>query len=357
MILNRLSPLCCFICRPQLLYVENLLKQDADLLRKHSLEWKLAYSGYPLSVCTTLGSFGSIVASECREIKKLITQDKFNESLFAALFADIDEMCGALEDKFSSVSLNLRLFGENLKTDSSYFATVETILKSQIAGDEGKLRLLQNEESAYVTAINQNLEEASHQTTKFLIEYLEWGAVVGISLAAGQIEFAVPAIETGETILMNVVKTGANAAIKKASEAGVETAKEGVKKIIEEVSQDTNIADAIQKRGEKLQEICLLSSDVAVLQTLIASVKVLNFKAQVVLDMVQTIRDDISKQRSNMTIIKFAARSDQEKAKEMLDGAITLWTSVTSAAQTLQDSFIQSTEVIYPDSESPRARL
>ncbi len=319
--------------QPKLVAVENLLKQDQQLLFGHTLEWLTSYSNNVLSQFSAIGTLGDSIQYLGNGI---LTQTNKGDMTKAVSGIDsiVDSISALMESRLGQDSLCIRLFNENIKNDQNRFNTVADVLRKQLGGRSGELAKLESKESAYTAEISQSLDDIVNNSTRVICENLAWGAVIAITIGTGQVAFAGSAAPT----LTYLVKKGANLSLKAASDAIGAQAKAELKKI---ERRGENIDQLVEERSVNLENICKLNTDMAVLKVLVDDL--INIKNQSIL--ISKFLDDI-KRRLNFEIhdfytIKYALNSSNpSEGVDKLKKHMEEWSDISKASNLLEKSFM-----------------
>lgn len=320
--------------QPKLIYVENLLKQDQALLSGNALEWVIGYSNNILNQLSAFGATGLGIKNLGTEIVTLV-KNKDIQNATAGIDAIIDTF-SHLQERLFNNTLCIKLFYTDLSNNNKRFSTVSEILSSDLTGDKGELDVLVANEAAYTAAITQSLSDIVSNSIRMVCEYLEWGAILAITIATGQIEFA--AVE-GPT-LMYLVQKGANLAIKSVSDAGAEKAKEAIKNI---ESEGGDIDTYINERKANLEKISSLKADIAVLYVLLNDLNTMNLHTIDILKAFTSLKDVIQNEISTFYGIKYALKSSTPSdGLTALEETLKKWDAITKASDLLESNFMSN---------------
>jgi hypothetical protein len=321
------------ISQPNLVFVENLLKQDQSLLNGHAREWLLTYQDKVLSVLSRVRGLANILQYLGPDIRSRIASSNFEEAA-QGLDAFEDDLKG-FSDFLFETKLVTHQFLTNASDDQLRFNTVGDILRKQILGDDGKLRDLEDRERSLSAQLSSALEEVVNHGTNMLINALEWEAVLAVSIGLGQIEFA----PVEGAVFVNVVKKGANISIKKISAAG---SKKAIGEIQNVNSKQDELLPIIAERGQVLLDLSNLKVDVAILHVYLQSVSDFTSNASRLLDTLGDIVNDVKEQIQTFFSVKILLKSNKEEALKMLDAILSDWKLISPAADSLEQTFTAS---------------
>jgi|GEM_PF-1870392 len=326
--------------QPKLVYVENLLKQDQAILRSHTMEWTMSVSNNVLSQLSALRAIGNSIEILGDDVLSFIQKGdtKNAEAGIEALKDSFVPYIGNAnkEGRLFRDKIALQLFLNNIKNDQAAFTFVESVIKNDLKGDDGELLQMELREESYTLAINQQMEEIVNNSTRMVTEYLAYGVVMALTVAAGQIQFA--AVQ-GPT-LMYLIKKGANIAIKQASKAGASKIQQEIKKI---QSKGDKVEVTISDRAKNLESISKLKADIAVLKVLTNDTAILDENTVGIMTTINKIRELITDEIDSLNIAKYTLRaSNFTEAENIIKALMQQWSDISKLSDALERSFIAS---------------
>ena len=317
--------------QPQLTAVENLLKQDQSLLRRHAVEWLRTHTHNVLSQLARVRGVQATISFIGEETVAFARKDEIANAV-AGVDA-IVEALSLLQDSLATDKLALRLFDQNVKNDSGAFDIVRTL-----ADDikEKTLPTLFAKDAAYSANITQACNDIVNRSTEVIVGHLAWGAVLGLSVALGQIEFGA----AGKAEVMCLVKEGAKVAVKGASSTLDARGKAGLKKI-EEEQGGGDISALIEGRAANVEALSELETDSAILQALLSNVQELSTSSADVLSALTDLGAAYSSEEGNFSVIKYALQGPTpEDGIRKLEAKLAEWADHSTAADLLARTYV-----------------
>ena len=145
----------------RLIFVENLIRQDQELLRAHAQEWRESHSAKVISIVSRVRGSGMSIQNFIPGIRDCIPKGDL-KSAIEGLDAIIADMKG-LSDHSGSVNISCQSFVNMVRDDQARFKIVAIVLNEQLSGDKGQLKCLENLEAAIAeemkTAKGEKLNE------------------------------------------------------------------------------------------------------------------------------------------------------------------------------------------------------
>lgn len=316
--------------QPALQNVENLLKQDAVILKKNATDWITSYS---TTVTGVLSSYRSL----CRSIKLYsesainaldrgeIRQAEYLYQTIVSCFVEQAELNYKLRN-------SLAIFINAIKENDAEFGLIQDIVTKELEPEVNEMILA---DMAFSAKIDKALNDIINESTRMVGEYLTAELMIAVSVALGQIELGAASASTFITYLKKGINTAIAKGSDKLSEAGIEKFK-NIK------ANENVIDDLVEKRCENLMNISRTKSDISVINVLRGELSSMSKNISTFSELMYDNKETLEAEARDFIYIKSLFDTDREKAKSLIKEKLDNWSNIEKLVNILLLNYINN---------------
>lgn len=317
------------VSQPDLMNVENLLKQDAVVLRKNAGCWFSNYSSVVIDILSSYRNLCRSIINYSQPAKDYIKKGEFEkaETFFDALIDNFIYLA-ELNNQFLH---SLSVYIQSLKQNDAEFGFVQDLVRKEITPELNQMILT---DTALSNDINKALEDIVNESSKMIGEFLTAELLICLSVALGQVELGV----AGSSTLVTYLKKGINIGIEKGSEKLCDA---GMEKFAAIKGIDNVIDELVEKRCENLKDISRTKSDISVINILRSELSNMNVNIDNITNQLKSNRECVLTEARDFIYIKsLLNKNNVSVASEMIDKKIENWMKIEKLVGLLLQNYV-----------------